>query len=151
MMRILLDKLEERMKGTPADGTIQKLFVGKIKSYIRCINISYESSREEDFYDLQVPPPVSLSSAPPRLSLQNSSSLVSWMSRDVKIFMILSPDMLRKKRSMETINTMQAMSKFLIRETLLALPHYFSPSPCLLVGANKMLKKEFNLSPCLLC
>jgi ubiquitin carboxyl-terminal hydrolase 7 len=54
MMRILLDKLEERMKGTPADGTIQKLFVGKIKSYIRCINISYESSREEDFYDLQV-------------------------------------------------------------------------------------------------
>jgi hypothetical protein len=91
------------------------------------------------------------SASPPRLSLQNSLSLVSWMSRDVKIFMILSPDMLRKKRSMETINTMQAMSKFLIRETLLALPHYFSPSPCLLVGANKMLKKEFNLSPCLLC
>lgn len=54
MMRILLDKLEERMKDTPADGVIQRLFVGKIKSYIRCINIDYESSREEDFYDLQL-------------------------------------------------------------------------------------------------
>lgn len=54
MMRILLDKLEERMKGTPADGTVQRLFVGKIKSYIRCLNIDFESSREEDFYDLQV-------------------------------------------------------------------------------------------------
>ncbi len=53
-MRVLLDKLEERMKNTPADGVIQKLFVGKVKSYIRCIQIDYESSREEDFYDLQV-------------------------------------------------------------------------------------------------
>jgi ubiquitin carboxyl-terminal hydrolase 7 len=67
MMRILLDKLEERMKGTPADGTIEKLFVGKIKSYIRCMNIDYESSREEDFYDLQVSP-FFLTPPPPPIS-----------------------------------------------------------------------------------
>jgi ubiquitin carboxyl-terminal hydrolase 7 len=35
MMRILLDKLEELMKGTVVDGVIGGLFQGKIRSYIR--------------------------------------------------------------------------------------------------------------------
>lgn len=38
------------MQGTPADGAISKLFVGKMKSYIKCINVDYESSRVEDYY-----------------------------------------------------------------------------------------------------
>ena len=41
-------------QGTKAEGAISKLFVGKYKSYIRCINVDYESARIEDFYDIQL-------------------------------------------------------------------------------------------------
>jgi len=36
-------------KGTKAEGAIAKLFVGKMKSYIKCVNVDYESSRIEEF------------------------------------------------------------------------------------------------------
>ncbi|KAK3819643.1 MAG: ubiquitin carboxyl-terminal hydrolase 5 [Benniella sp.] len=52
--RVLQDNLEGKMKGTAAEGAIQKLFVGKMKSYIKCINVNYESSRVENFYDIQL-------------------------------------------------------------------------------------------------
>ncbi|KAI8330654.1 hypothetical protein EDC96DRAFT_452112 [Choanephora cucurbitarum] len=52
--RVLQDNLEEKMKGTPADGAISKLFEGKMKSYIKCINVDFESSRIEDYYDIQL-------------------------------------------------------------------------------------------------
>ncbi|KAF9113641.1 hypothetical protein BGX27_001116 [Mortierella sp. AM989] len=52
--RVLQDNLEGKMKGTDAEGAIQKLFVGKMKSYIKCINVDYESSRVENFYDIQL-------------------------------------------------------------------------------------------------
>ncbi|KAG0139390.1 hypothetical protein CROQUDRAFT_111631 [Cronartium quercuum f. sp. fusiforme G11] len=52
--RVLQDKLENKMKGTPADGSIQKLFAGKYKTYLKCINVDYESSREETFLDIQL-------------------------------------------------------------------------------------------------
>jgi ubiquitin carboxyl-terminal hydrolase 7 len=48
--RVLQDKLEVKMKGTVSEGAITKLFVGKMKSYIKCINVDYESARTEDFY-----------------------------------------------------------------------------------------------------
>lgn len=54
MLRVLLDRLEERMKDTSTAGVIKKLFSGRVRSYIRCLNIDYESAREEDFYDIQV-------------------------------------------------------------------------------------------------
>lgn len=54
MMRVLLEKLEEKMKGTMVDGVITNLFCGKLRSYIKCINVEYESKREEDFYDIQL-------------------------------------------------------------------------------------------------
>ena len=64
--RVLQDKLETKMKvggpptlentlaltdgqGTKAEGAIQKLFVGKMKSYIKCVNVDFESSRIEAF------------------------------------------------------------------------------------------------------
>eukprot|EP00727_Mastigamoeba_balamuthi_P008267 m51a1_g4062 hypothetical protein (1362) ;mRNA; f:735008-740750 len=50
--RVLCDNLESKMKGTPAEGTIQKLFCGKVKNFIKCLDIEFESSREEQFYDL---------------------------------------------------------------------------------------------------
>ncbi|KAG6911473.1 hypothetical protein DXG01_014547 [Tephrocybe rancida] len=52
--RVLQDKLESKMKGTVAEGAIAKLFVGKMKSYIKCVNVDYESSRIEEFNDIQL-------------------------------------------------------------------------------------------------
>ncbi|KAI7864234.1 ubiquitin carboxyl-terminal hydrolase 5 [Spinellus fusiger] len=52
--RVLQDNLEIKMKQTPADGAIKNLFVGTMKSYIKCINVNYESSRTEDYYDIQL-------------------------------------------------------------------------------------------------
>ncbi|CCD26821.1 ubiquitin-specific protease UBP15 NDAI_0I02530 [Naumovozyma dairenensis CBS 421] len=52
--RILMDRLENRMLGTPVEGKLSELFVGKMKSYIKCVNVEYESSRVEDFWDLQL-------------------------------------------------------------------------------------------------
>ncbi|KAI8985250.1 hypothetical protein BDB01DRAFT_721890 [Pilobolus umbonatus] len=52
--RVLQDNLEEKMKGTPADGAISKLFEGKMKSFIKCIDVDFESSRVEDYYDIQL-------------------------------------------------------------------------------------------------
>ncbi|CAJ0637306.1 11152_t:CDS:10, partial [Entrophospora sp. SA101] len=42
--RVLQDNLEGKMKNTKADGAITKLFVGKMKSYIKCVKVDYESS-----------------------------------------------------------------------------------------------------------
>ena len=53
-MRVLLDKLEEKMKGTPADGTVSRLFAGQVRSFIKCVHVNFESAKLEDFYDLQV-------------------------------------------------------------------------------------------------
>ena len=54
LSRILMDRLEERMKGTAAENALPKLFVGKTKTYISCINVDFESSRIEDFWDVQL-------------------------------------------------------------------------------------------------
>ncbi|PVF96521.1 cysteine proteinase [Serendipita vermifera] len=51
---ILLDKIEGIIKGTPADGSIEYLFWGKMRSYIRCVNINFESSRLEDYNFLEL-------------------------------------------------------------------------------------------------
>ncbi|KAE8700230.1 Ubiquitin carboxyl-terminal hydrolase 12 [Hibiscus syriacus] len=52
--RVLCEKLEDKMKGTVVEGTIQKLFEGHHMNYIECINVDYESTRKESFYDLQL-------------------------------------------------------------------------------------------------
>lgn len=52
--RILMDRLENKMKNTPVEGYLNDLFVGKMKSFIKCINVDYESSRVEEFWDLQM-------------------------------------------------------------------------------------------------
>lgn len=52
--RVLMDKLEMAMKGTKIENKLNDLFVGKMKSYIKCVDVPYESSREEDFWDIQL-------------------------------------------------------------------------------------------------
>lgn len=52
--RILMDKLETAMKSTPIENHLNDIFVGKMKSYIKCCDVPYESSRVEDFWDIQL-------------------------------------------------------------------------------------------------
>ncbi|QPG75978.1 hypothetical protein FOA43_003364 [Brettanomyces nanus] len=54
MNRILMDKLERKMKHTDIEGCLNDIFVGNMKSFIRCIDVEYESSRTEDFWDIQL-------------------------------------------------------------------------------------------------
>ena len=54
LSRILMEKLEERMKNTEAEHALANLFVGKSKTYISCINVDFESSRIEDYWDIQL-------------------------------------------------------------------------------------------------
>lgn len=55
LLRVLVDKLEEKMKGTSVEGTMSHLFEGKLTNYVKCVNVPDESRRDEPFYDLQVP------------------------------------------------------------------------------------------------
>ncbi|XP_071709501.1 ubiquitin C-terminal hydrolase 13-like isoform X2 [Rutidosis leptorrhynchoides] len=52
--RVLCEKLEDKMKGTVVEGTIQKLFEGHYMSYIECIHVDFKSTRKGSFYDLQL-------------------------------------------------------------------------------------------------
>lgn len=54
--RILCDHLEERMKKISPDepNTISQLFEGKSVYYVTCINVDFESIREEKFYDISL-------------------------------------------------------------------------------------------------
>ncbi|KAL3121385.1 hypothetical protein niasHT_004969 [Heterodera trifolii] len=52
--RVLLDNLESKMRNTKVNDTIPSLFKGRMKSYIKCKNVDFGSSREECFYDLQL-------------------------------------------------------------------------------------------------
>uniref|UniRef100_A0A3B4X2Q6 Ubiquitin carboxyl-terminal hydrolase 7 n=1 Tax=Seriola lalandi dorsalis TaxID=1841481 RepID=A0A3B4X2Q6_SERLL len=54
LCRVLLDNVENKMKGTCVEGTIPKLFRGKMVSYIQCKHVDYRSERIEDYYDIQL-------------------------------------------------------------------------------------------------
>ncbi|KAK8187319.1 ubiquitin carboxyl-terminal hydrolase 21 [Phyllosticta capitalensis] len=54
LSRVLMERLEKKMKGTEAENALAKMFAGKMKTYISCINVPYESSRIEDFWDIQL-------------------------------------------------------------------------------------------------
>ncbi|XP_052740388.1 ubiquitin carboxyl-terminal hydrolase 7-like [Bicyclus anynana] len=53
-LRVLLDRLENKMKLTVVEGTVPKLFEGKMTSYIKCKNVNCTSTRVETFYDIQL-------------------------------------------------------------------------------------------------
>jgi ubiquitin carboxyl-terminal hydrolase 7 len=54
LSRKLMERMEEKMKGSKAENVLPELFSGKVKTYISCINVNYESSRIEDFWDIQL-------------------------------------------------------------------------------------------------
>lgn len=51
---MLCDRLEEKMKGTVVDGTVKALFAGQMRPTTRCLTVDYTSSREEEYYDIQL-------------------------------------------------------------------------------------------------
>ncbi|EDV95916.1 ubiquitin carboxyl-terminal hydrolase 7 [Drosophila grimshawi] len=53
-LRVFLEKLESKMRGTCLEGTIPALFEGEMSSYIKCKNIDFNSTRYETFYDIQL-------------------------------------------------------------------------------------------------
>lgn len=54
LLRLLVDNLEEKMKGTEVEGRMPELFKGVIQNYISCVHVDYQSTRKEDFYDLSL-------------------------------------------------------------------------------------------------
>jgi len=54
LSRKLMERMEEKMKGTEAENVLPKLFCGKVRTYISCINVQYESRRVEDYWDIQL-------------------------------------------------------------------------------------------------
>ncbi|KAH6707477.1 ubiquitin carboxyl-terminal hydrolase-like protein [Leptodontidium sp. MPI-SDFR-AT-0119] len=54
LSRKLMERMEEKMKGTDAENVLPKLFCGKVRTYISCINVNYESRRVEDYWDIQL-------------------------------------------------------------------------------------------------
>ncbi|KAK4453191.1 ubiquitin carboxyl-terminal hydrolase [Podospora aff. communis PSN243] len=54
LSRKLMERMELKMKGTEYEKVLPQMFSGKIKTYISCINVPYESSRVEDFWDVQL-------------------------------------------------------------------------------------------------
>ena len=54
VLKKLLEQLDTRMKGSPVENSLSDLFTGKMKTYISCTNVDYESSRTEEFWDLQL-------------------------------------------------------------------------------------------------
>ncbi|KAI3902002.1 hypothetical protein MKW92_032899 [Papaver armeniacum] len=52
--RVLCEKLEDKMKGSAVEGTIQHLFEGHHMNHVECINVDYKSTRKESFYDIQL-------------------------------------------------------------------------------------------------
>lgn len=54
LARVLIENLEKKMEKTDQKEVMKQLFEGTCKNYIKCINVDYESSRQEPFYDLQL-------------------------------------------------------------------------------------------------
>lgn len=54
LSRKLMERMEEKMKGTEAENVLSKLFNGMIRTYISCINVDYESRQSEPFGDVQL-------------------------------------------------------------------------------------------------
>jgi len=52
--RVLTEKLEDKMRGTPAEGMLTQLLSGTIEHKIHCTQVKFDSTREETFYDLSI-------------------------------------------------------------------------------------------------
>lgn len=54
LARLLMDNMEERLKPTPHAKDLSNMFVGSTKTYLKCINVDYESSSSQVWWDIQL-------------------------------------------------------------------------------------------------
>eukprot|EP01065_Artemidia_motanka_P047123 TRINITY_DN7301_c0_g3_i1.p1 TRINITY_DN7301_c0_g3~~TRINITY_DN7301_c0_g3_i1.p1 ORF type:complete len:1250 (+),score=425.49 TRINITY_DN7301_c0_g3_i1:82-3750(+) len=54
LLRKLIDNLEEKMKETSLKGFIDSIILGRMRNYVKCTQIEFESERTEDYKDIQV-------------------------------------------------------------------------------------------------
>jgi ubiquitin carboxyl-terminal hydrolase 7 len=54
LARILYEKIENKLIGTPLATSIQDLLCGTMQSYLKCVDVDYESARDEPFYDISL-------------------------------------------------------------------------------------------------
>ncbi|KAK4185020.1 putative ubiquitin carboxyl-terminal hydrolase [Podospora australis] len=54
LSRKLMEQMENKMKGTESERVLPQMFSGEVKTYISCVNVPYESSRTEEFWDIQL-------------------------------------------------------------------------------------------------
>eukprot|EP00606_Chrysophyceae_sp_TOSAG23-5_P000498 GSChrysophyteH2.ASY1.ANO1.912.1 assembled CDS len=53
-MRVLFDALEESFRGTDSADILDSLYAGTMVDYLRCIDVEYETEREDKFQDLSL-------------------------------------------------------------------------------------------------
>jgi ubiquitin carboxyl-terminal hydrolase 7 len=49
-----LDPMSRGLHDGPLQEQLKRLFCGQVESYIKCVNVDYESTRKEEFWDLQL-------------------------------------------------------------------------------------------------
>ena len=52
LSRVLVDYLEDKMRGTPAEGALARLLSGEVQHTVTCTRVAHTSTRRERFYDL---------------------------------------------------------------------------------------------------
>jgi ubiquitin carboxyl-terminal hydrolase 7 len=54
LSRKLMERMEEKMKGTDVENLLPRMFSGNQQTYVSCINVDYDSRRSEPFWDIQL-------------------------------------------------------------------------------------------------
>ena len=54
MLRGVTDKSIIAWQGTKVEGTIGKLFEGRMHNFVECVNVDFKSTRQEVYADLQL-------------------------------------------------------------------------------------------------
>ena len=52
--QLLIEVMENKMRGTPVEGSFSKMFTGKINNYIQCLYVDYHSEITETFNEIQL-------------------------------------------------------------------------------------------------
>ncbi|CAG9464341.1 unnamed protein product [Pedinophyceae sp. YPF-701] len=54
LARVLMDRLEAKMKGTAVEKDLDRMFQGHTVSFVRCLHVDFRSERKESYQDLQL-------------------------------------------------------------------------------------------------
>lgn len=54
-LRLLINKLDEFLSGSRLQERLRDLFIGRLKTTIKCTNVNFSSSKSEIFWDIQLP------------------------------------------------------------------------------------------------